>query len=371
MNFDFSEDQRFIQSQAREFLQEQCPPEQVRLVLESDRTHHQALCRQAAELCWTATAIPEAYGGLGLGHLELCLLAKELGRSLAPIPFASSIYLAATALLQAGSETQKQRWLPRLAAGDCVATLALAEGPGSFTAGQGTARVDRGPRGGGQLPVLVGGGGDLAIVAAREEGEERHSLFLVELAAAGVERRPLTGLDPSRKIAALHFRGAPAQRLGEAGQGPELAEQIFHRAAVLLAFEQVGGTEACLDMARDYTTNRYAFGRPVASFQAIKHKLADMFAALEPAPSNGYHGAWALSTEAEELPLAAATARVSASDAYSWAAQENIQAHGGMGFTWEFNCHLHYRRSQLLSTLLGGQPVWKERIASLLLAEPA
>lgn len=371
MNFDFSEDQRFIQSQAREFLQEQCPPEQVRLVLESDRTHHQALWRQAAELGWTATAIPEAYGGLGLGHLELCLLAKELGRSLAPIPFASSIYLAATALLQAGSETQKQRWLPRLAAGDCVATLALAEGPGSFAAGQVTARVDRGRLEGDKLPVLDGGCADLAIVAAREEGEERHSLFLVELAAAGVERRPLTGLDPSRKIAALHFRGAPAQRLGEAGQGPELVEQIFHRAAVLLAFEQVGGTEACLDMARDYTTNRYAFGRPVASFQAIKHKLADMFVGLELARSNAYYGAWALSTEAEELPLAAATARVSASDAYSWAAQENIQAHGGMGFTWEFNCHLHYRRSQLLSTLLGGQPVWKERIASLLLAEPA
>src|SRR5690625_5558503 len=199
MNFDFSEDQRFIQSQAREFLQEQCPPEQVRLVLESDRTHHQALWRQAAELGWTATAIPEAYGGLGLGHLELCLLAKELGRSLAPIPFASSIYLAATALLQAGSETQKQRWLPRLAAGDCVATLALAEGPGSFTAGQVTARVGRGRLGGDELPVLGGGCAGLGIVAARGEGGERHSLFLVGLGAAGGGRRPPPGLHSRRQ----------------------------------------------------------------------------------------------------------------------------------------------------------------------------
>lgn len=371
MNFDFSEDQRFIQSQARQFLAEQCTPATVREVLESDAPYHAGLWRQAVELGWTGTAIPEAYGGLGLGDLELCVIAEELGRALAPIPFASSIYLAARLLQAAGSELQKERWLTAIARGDCIATLALAEGLGSFTASQVSAQVVNGRLSGEKQPVLDGGCADLAIVAAREPGHEQYSLFLVELSDAAVQRSALTSIDPSRKLARLGFGGAACERLGEPGQGTALIQAVFDQAAVLLAFEQVGGTEACLQMAKEYTSGRYAFGRPVASFQAIKHKLADMFVGLELARSNAYYGAWALSSGSEQLPLAAATARVSATDAYFFASKENIQAHGGMGFTWEFNCHLYYRRAQLLSTLVGAQPYWKNRLVDQLLADTA
>lgn len=369
MNFDFSEDQRFIQNQARQFLSEQCTPETVREVLESEKTHHQGLWKQAAELGWTATTIPEAYGGLGLGYLELCVIAEELGRAVAPIPFASSVYLAADLLMAAGSESQKERWLPSIASGECIATVALAETVGNFHAGHVKSRVGAGKLSGEKQPVLDGGCAELAIVAAVEEGQTDYSLFLVAL--DDVQRTPLTSIDPSRKLARLTFNNTACERLGEAGQGPALISALFDRAAVLLAFEQVGGTEASLHMAKDYTCGRYAFGRPVASFQAIKHKLADMFVGLELARSNAYYGAWALSCGDAELPLAAATARVSAVDAYYFAAKENIQAHGGMGFTWEFNCHLYYRRAQLLSTLLGGQPYWKNLLVERLLARSA
>lgn len=371
MNFDFSEDQRLIQTQARQVLAEQCSPAIVREVLESDATHHSGLWRQVAALGWTATAIPETYGGLGLGDLELCLIAEELGRSAAPLPFASSIYLAATLLQAGGNELQKERWLPALASGECIATVALAEGMGSFNSRHVSAQVECGRLTGEKQPVLDGECAQLAVVAAREEGWDAYSLFLVELDAVVVQRQALTSIDPSRKIARLGFNAAPCERLGEPGQGACLIESAFDRAAVLLAFEQVGGAEACLQMAKEYTSGRYAFGRPVASFQAIKHKLADMFVGLELARSNAYYGAWALSSGSDQLPLAAATARVSATDAYFFAAKENIQAHGGMGFTWEFNCHLYYRRAQMLAAVVGAQPHWKNRLVDHLLADSA
>lgn len=369
MNFDFSEEQRFIQDQARQFLVAECTPGVVREVLESDQTHSARLWRQAAELGWPATAIPERYGGLGLGELELCVLAEELGRALAPLPFVSSIYQAAALLLAAGTEAQKQRWLPALAGGESIGCVALAEAVGSFRPTLVRSRVSDGQLSGRKLPVLDGGCADLVIVAAQEDGHSDYSLFLV--AGADVERSALRSIDPSRDLAALSFNGAPCERLGEAGAGPRLVAAVLDRAAVLVAFEQVGGSDACLQMAREYTCGRYAFGRPVASFQAIKHKLADMFVETELARSNAYYGAWALSAGADELPLAAATARVSAIEAYYFASKETIQAHGGMGFTWEFDCHLYYRRAQLLATILGGQPYWNELLVERLLAREA
>lgn len=370
MNFDFSEEQRFIQSQARDFLARECTPARVREVLESEETHHAALWRQVCELGWPATAIPETWGGLGLGYLELCLIAEELGRAVAPLPFSSSTYLAAELLLAAGTDAQKARWLPGLASGECIGALADAEGvarPGQVR----HVRFENDRLDGDLWPVVDGGCAHLGIVVAQEPGLPGASLVLVELGSAGVGRRPLAAIDPSRKLARLEFHGVPAERLGGPGQGGKLLRSIHERAAVLLAFEQVGLAEACLHMAREYTSNRYAFGRPVASFQAIKHKLADMFVELELARSNAYYGAWALSSGSQELPLAAATARVSATEAARLAAKENIQAHGGMGFTWEFDCHLYYRRAQHLALLLGGTPGWKQRVAECLLASPA
>jgi alkylation response protein AidB-like acyl-CoA dehydrogenase len=215
---------------------------------------------------------------------------------------------------------------------------------------------------GGKWPVMDGGIADFAIVAARDEAGEI-ALFVAEL--AGVDRRNLTTVDPSRNHARIDFADAVIERLG-AQSGWPLVQHLLDRAAVLVAFEQVGGADAALEMARNYAQERYAFGRPIGSFQAIKHKLADVYVANELARSNAYYGAWALSADAAELPLAAATARVSATEAFHLASKENIQTHGGIGFTWDVDCQLYYRRSKQLALALGSPPWWKHRLVELL-----
>lgn len=362
MNFEFSEEQKFIQDQARNFLSQQCTVEEVRKILEGEQSYHQGLWQQIVELGWTGMAIPEAYGGLGLGYLELCVIAEELGRAVAPVPFSSSVYLATEALLLAGSETQKQAYLPRFAAGEIIGTLATAEGLGHLKV---NATVTEGALSGEKLPVPDGDVANLYVVLAKGESGA-NSLYLVE-AGDGVNAGVVNSMDPSRSQARVKFDGAKAELLGAEGQGDELLARLWDKAAVLFAFEQIGGSQAALDMGMEYTKGRYAFGRQIASFQAIKHKFADMFVALELARSNAYYGAWALSAGAAELPLAAATARVSASDAYYLVSKENIQAHGGMGFTWEFDCHLYYRRAQLLSSVIGTQPHWRDALVERLL----
>ena len=206
---------------------------------------------------------------------------------------------------------------------------------------------------------------DFAIVLAKDS-DSASSFYIVDLTGPGVKRSAVSTLDPTRSHAEIIFDGAPADLLGTPGAGFEQMEKLFDRAAVLFAWEQVGGAEAALYMARDYAMGRFAFGRPIASFQAIKHKLADMYIAHTLARSNCYYGAWALSMDAPELNVAAATARVSATEAFHECSKENIQTHGGMGFTWEFDCHLYYRRSKLLSLNLGALPRWKDRLVTQL-----
>ena len=366
MNFDFSPDQKALRDQARKFLAEHASSVRVRRILDTDEPYDRALWRGVAEMGWTGTAIPEAHGGAGFGYLELCVIAEELGRSVAPIPFSSTVYLATEALLLAGSEAQKRKWLPRIARGHAVGCLALAEGSGRQAPSAFTTRAAAGWISGTKAPVADGDVADLAIVAARAHGATDLSLFLVDLDAPGVVRTSLPTVDPTRSHARLVFDGAVAEPLGAPGAGPALLERMLDRAAVLVAFEQVGGAQAALDMAREYAMGRFAFGRPIASFQAIKHKLVDMYVDVELARSNAYYAAWALSTDAAELPVAAAAARVSATEAYFHAAKENIQTHGGMGFTWEFDCHLHYRRATLTGLGLGSARRWKDLLITRL-----
>ncbi|HLZ75976.1 acyl-CoA dehydrogenase, partial [Phenylobacterium sp.] len=276
--------------------------------------------------------------------------------------FASTAYFLAEALLMAGSEAQKKAWLPKIAAGEVIGCFASVERPGPLNEAQVQARVEGGKLTGTKLPVTDGDIADVAVVLAKDGG--RPSLFLVDLKGAGVKRETLTTLDPTRGAAKLTFSGAAAERLGEAGEGMALAEALLARAAVLLAFEQVGGADRALEMAKDYAVSRYAFGRPIGSYQAIKHKLADMYVKNELARSNAYYGAWALNTNAAETPLAASAARIAASEAFWFAAKENIQTHGGIGFTWEMDCHLYYRRSRQLGLVAGAPRVWKERLVS-------
>jgi alkylation response protein AidB-like acyl-CoA dehydrogenase len=364
MNFDFSDDLKLLREQARKFLRERCPSTAVRRILEGAEPYDAALWKEIAAMGWTGAAIPEAYGGAGLGHLGLCVLAEELGAALAPLPFSSSIYLASEALLVAGSPEQQRAWLPRLAAGEAIGTLALAEGPGRAEVRKLRTTFRSGMLSGDKLPVPDGDVADVAVVAA--QAERGPLLCLVDLRGAGVTRTPVATIDPSRSHARLQFANAPAEALGSPGAGEGLIAQVMDRAAVLLAFEQVGGAQRSLEMARDYALERYAFGRPIGSFQAIKHKLADVYVATELARSNAYYGAWALAHGAAELPLAAAAARVSANEAFFLAAKENIQVHGGMGFTWEFDCHLYYRRAKALALALGSSRHWKNRLISQL-----
>jgi acyl-CoA dehydrogenase len=365
MNFEFSEEQNLLREQAQRFLRDKCPLEVVRLVLDDKNLSHDAgLWQGMVELGWTGVSIPEQYGGVGLGYLELCVIAEELGRSLAPTPFASSVYLATEALLRFGSDAQKENYLPRLAAGEIIGTFAMAEGRGAPAAEKLKTRFDGGALSGEKLPVPDGDIADIAVVLA--SAEDGPVMCVVDLSANGVKRTVLETMDPTRSQAAIVFDGATAELLGETGSGWEQSQELLSRAAVLFAFEQCGGAQAALDMAKDYALQRYAFGRSIASFQAIKHKLADMYIATTLARSNSYYGAWALSTDAIELPLAAATARVSSTAAFNECASENIQTHGGMGFTWEFNCHLYYRRAKSLAVNLGGLHRWQDTLVTAL-----
>ena len=365
MNFDYSDDQKFLKGEARKFLEARCPPSVVRGVLDDEsRSYDEALWKGVAEQGWLGAAIPEEHGGLGLGHVELCAIAEEMGRVVPPIPFASTVYFFAEAVMLAGSDAQKAEVLPKVAAGAVIGCFATSEGPGALNAERLTTTVREGRITGAKIPVTDGDCATHAVVLALENGAP--GLFLVDLTAEGVARETLRTMDPTRGVARLTFSSAPCQALGSAGQGMDLTEAVFDRAAVLIAFEQTGGAERCLEMAKDYALGRYAFGRTIASYQAIKHKLADIYVKNELARSNAYYGAWALNAGAAELPLAAAAARVAATEAFHFAAKENIQTHGGMGFTWEVDAHLYYRRAKQLGLVAGGPPVWKERLVGAL-----
>ncbi len=369
MNFDFSDDQKMLKDQAAKFLGDKCKPEDVRKILESDEPYHGALWKGLAEMGFMGTTIPEEYGGLGLGYLELCVIAEELGRACAPVPFSSTAYLAAEAIKRYGSDAQKQAWLPKFAAGEAIGCFAFAEGVQAPSPKTIKTTLKGGKISGTKLPVADGDVADVAVVVAKTgsgSGEGDISLALADLTDGNVKREQIETIDPTRSHATITFDGAAAEVLGKEGEGWQATQDVLNCAAVLFAFEQLGGTQAALDQAREYSLERYAFGRQIGSYQAIKHKLADMYVKLELARGHCYYGAWALSTNSPELPLAAAGARVAATEAFRFAAQENIQAHGGIGYTWEANTQFYYRRSKLLALCLGAAGQWKERIVRAL-----
>ena len=369
MDFDFSPEQKEIQHQARRMLAQCCDLRAVRRVLDDGRPFDEALWRQVAELGWLGTAIPEEYGGLGLGGDTLAVIAEELGRALAPLPVSSSIYLAAPCVLHAGSEAQRRDWLPELASGERIATVAAAEGVVGVadTAGH-AARVVAGRLTGVKQPVPDGSIADWAVVSARDEADA-FGLYIVDLAGPGVVRESLACVDPTRPAARIAFDAAPAHKL-QGRQGAEAAlRRALDEAAVWVAFEQVGGADAALALSVDYARIRHAFGRAIGSFQGIKHKLADMYTRNQLARANACCGAWALTADPGELPLAAASARVAASEAAEFAAKETIQTHGGIGATWEADPHLFYRRARVLQGLLDGPAVWRERLVDALQAK--
>jgi acyl-CoA dehydrogenase len=328
MNFDFSEDVTAMRDEVRRVLGDRFPRGAVRQVVDTGARFDREFWSLLAAMGWLGIAIPERFGGAELGHDALCMIAEEVGAALPPVPILSTI-AASEAILLFGDDDQRERWLPRLASGEIIGCLALD---------------------GGNPPVVDGDIADIAVIATPG------SLDIVALDQPGVTRETVDTLDIVHGAARIMLQDVIVEELSGAD-----VPQLLDRVGILVAFEQVGGAQAALDMAVDYARERYAFGRPIASFQAIKHKLADIYVALELARSNAYFGAWALES-GENLPVAAAAARLAATEAFSLAARENIQTHGGMGFTWESDCHLYYRRARMLATQPGTTRYWRDRL---------
>ena len=360
MEFSFSEDQELLRQNARAFLVEHSPITLCREIFEGESSYAETLWKEAAGLGFQGTIVPEAYGGAGLGHLELAVIAEEMGRAMTPLPFSSSVYVATEALIAAGTEEQKSRYLPALARGDAVGGFALAA---TATEPPGVEIMD-GRFTGTRFPIIDGVAATFAVVSACDEAGS--SLYLVDLGADGVHREPVGSFDSSRTLARVQFADVEVERLGDPGAGPELGEQLRDRAAILTAFEQLGAASAAFEQTREFILDRFAFGRAIGSFQSIKHRMADLWCEIELARSNAYFGAWALSTNAQELALAACISRIQASETFDAVATEMIQLHGGVGFTWEHDCHLYYRRARWLATALGAPHTWKARLADLI-----
>ncbi len=366
MNFYISEEQVMLREQARALLAECSAPNRLRRLIEQGAEWDEPLWREFGNLGFLGAAIPEAHGGLGLAALDLGVISEALGSANAALPFFSSIVLAAEAIRLGGSEEQHARWLPRLASGDVIATFAYAEGPAGFSAEAIRSTLAGGALSGTKTPVADGGIAQLAVVLARTASTP--TLALVELDRPGVSRTRLESFDQLRAHYTLSFDGAAAEPLEAGG---DIIDQLFDGAAVQAAFEAVGGAEACLYMARDYALERRIFGRPLAGYQAIKHKLADILVAVELARSSAHFAAWTASHDPGALPVAAAGARLTAADAFERAARENLQVHGGIGYTWEANCHFYYRRERTLALGLAGREHWADRLIAHLASNGA
>ena len=363
MNFAFTEEQEELRNIVRAFMEDKSPETAVRDLMETDTGYDEAVWSQMAEqLGLQSLIIPEEYGGQGFGYVELTVVLEEMGRSLICAPFFSSVVLGANALLHSGNEDAKAKYLPGIASGELIATLALAEPSGRWDA-QGVT-VDASGSGdsvtltGEKMFVIDGATASLIIVAARSNGGIH--LYTVEGEASGLTRESLSTMDQTRKQARLTFDKTPAAHLADTNDFAMIST-ILDLAAVGLAAEQVGGAQFVMEMAVQYAKDRVQFGRPIGSFQAIKHKCADMLLEVESAKSAAYYAGWCAAEMNDELPSVASLAKAYCSEAYFHCAAENIQIHGGIGFTWEHPAHLYFKRAKS-SELLFGDPAYHREL---------
>ncbi len=368
MNFAFSEEQEELRNIVRSFLENKSPEAAVREQMETDDGFDPAVWTQMAEqMGLQSLIIPEEYGGSGYSYVELTVVLEEMGRALLCAPYFSTVVLAANTILQAGDDAAKKDLLPGIASGETKATLALTEANGRWDeAGiEATATVSDGGSGdawkinGEKMFVLDGSTADLIIVAAKTDAGT--SLFHLAGDASGLTRESLSTMDQTRKQAKLTFADTPATLIGTDGAGWDVISTVLDLTAVALAAEQVGGAQYVLEMAVQYAKDRVQFGRPIGSFQAIKHKCADMLLEVESAKSAAYYAAWCAAEMNDELPSVASLAKAYCSEAYFHASAENIQIHGGIGFTWEHPAHLYFKRAKS-SELLFGDPTYHREL---------
>src|SRR6478672_2344695 len=333
MNFAFSEEQEQLRDAVRKFLESKSPSAEVRRLMETTEGYDPAVWSQMAnELGLQSLHIPEEYGGQGFTFVELGIVLEEMGRVLLAAPYFSTVVLAADAIINAGTDDQKAKLLPGIAAGETIAALAFTEPNGKWDAAG--------------IEMVAKGAGDSFTLDGTK-------MFVIDGHTAGLTRTPLATMDQTRKQAKLEFSGVAATPLGEPGAGWPALSKTLDQAAAMSANEMVGGAQKVLEMSVEYAKVRVQFGRPIGSFQAIKHKCADMLLEVESGKSAAYYAAWAAAEDNDELPVVAALAKAYISDAYFHAAAENIQIHGGIGFTWEHDAHLYFKRAKSSEIFLG------------------
>jgi alkylation response protein AidB-like acyl-CoA dehydrogenase len=371
VNFAFTEDQEALRETVAQFLASKSPSAEVRRLMETTEGYDEAVWKQMGEqMGLQGLHIPEEYGGQGYSFVELGIVLEEMGKVLLCAPYFSTVCLAANAILNAGDEGQKKELLSGIASGETIATLAFTEPAGRWDA-DGIAMTYEGDGGayrltGEKLFVVDGHTADLVVVVARRagtSGTEGLSFFTVRGDADGLTRTALETMDMTRKQAKLEFSGVEADLLGEEGAGWAALSKTLDQAAVCLSSEMVGGAQQVLDMSVEYAKVRVQFGRPIGSFQAIKHKCADMLLEVESAKSAAYYAAWAAAEDNDELPTVASLAKAYCSDAYFHCAAENIQIHGGIGFTWEHDAHLYFKRAKSAEIYLGDATYHRELLA--------
>ncbi|MFE2417158.1 acyl-CoA dehydrogenase family protein [Streptomyces hokutonensis] len=364
MDFAFSDEQEELRRTVRAFLADTSPETETRRLMETPEGFDRALWRRmGTELGLQGLAVPEEYGGAGCGAVEVGVVMEELGRALACTPFLSSAVLATTTLLRCDDEDARKRLLPGLASGELVGTLALTEDSARWDAA-GVALNARESDGswmltGHKMFVLDGASADFVLTVARTD--DGIDVFWVDGDAAGLTRASLPTMDPTRRQARLDYDNVPATRLRTYGDGWDLVSQVLDRAAVALAAEQVGVASRALDMAVEYAKVRHQFGRPIGSFQAVKHILADVLLEVESARAAAHYALLAAANEDPDLPAVASLAKAFCSDACLQATAENIQVHGGIGFTWEHPAHLYLKRAKT-SQLLFGDPAYHREL---------
>jgi alkylation response protein AidB-like acyl-CoA dehydrogenase len=371
VNFGFSEEQELLRTTAREFLSRELPMTAVRELMDDARGYKPEVWAKMAELGWLGLVLPEEYGGAGLSLVDEIVVAEELGRALTPSPYFAT-FQGALAILHGGTETQKKELLPEIAAGRKIATFAITEESGNESPDEIQTRAEKKGAGfaltGTKLFVPDGQNADVLVVAARVggPGDAGVALFVVEKGAPGLQVTPLLSMDQTRRIAEVRFASTPAQLLGSLDSGWATWKTVRSHSLVHLAAEALGGAEKVLEDSVKYAKERVQFGKPIGVNQAIKHKCADMLIQVESSKSITYYAAWAVAEKTAEAELAASMAKAYTSDAYRATSAENIQIHGGVGFTWEYDCHLYFKRAKAIEVTYGDSAEHRERVAQLL-----
>ena len=374
MDFGLNEDQETLAKYARDFLTNECPATFVRRMMEHETACDQQFYAHMAELGWMGIAIPDTYGGQGMTYVDLAVLMEEMGRALVPGPFFASVCLAAPLVITAGNDDQKRTIAGGIASGERIATVAYTEPSGRLDAGgiqmAAKERGDSFVLTGAKHFVLDAHVADTLLVAARTSGDgaEGVTLFVVDTAAAGVSIAQQQTMDSTRRWCEVSFENVEVSSgsvLGEPERGWPVLEQSLMRSIALLCAECVGGAQTALDMSVEYARERVQFGRPIGSFQAVKHKCAEMLVDVELSRSAMYYAAWAASEDETELPLAASIAKAHCGEAYTRVAGTAIHVHGGIGFTWEHDLHLYFKRAKVNEVFLGDPTYHRELVARL------